>query len=121
MLGTPALGQVYYIFAIIGMGIFNDTVSRCSPYSGTPCQDHTAACTAISAPCSFYALDTAGDTAPWIGYNMTGASNQGCGCCAPAGLDCGSEYAEPYLSVGAPHNNGAGYYQVELLTCLVLI
>lgn len=108
-----ALLMVYYIFAIIGMGVFNDTVSRCSPYSGISCYNHTIACTEVSAPCNFYRLDDNGDIAPWVGYNMTGVSNSGCGCCAPSGRDCGSEYAEPYLSTGAPHNNGAGYYQIN--------
>eukprot|EP00040_Diaphanoeca_grandis_P034939 m.218307 g.218307 ORF g.218307 m.218307 type:complete len:822 (-) comp33264_c0_seq1:102-2567(-) len=83
-----ALLIIFYVFAIIGMGAFSFTVSKCSVYSGTACEVLTGTSQ----------------------YNCSGA-----GAILENQYNCGGEYSAPYSLTAPlyPHNNGAGYYQLN--------
>jgi len=108
-----ALLTFYYVFAIVGMGLFNDTVSRCSPFSGIACDSSPRACgndTAIFLCASDAEAICSAD--PYGGLCVSDNRYQ----CAPKGLNCGSEYAvlpPAYAITGRPHSNVAGLYQIN--------
>jgi hypothetical protein len=110
-----ALLTFYYVFAIVGMGLFNETVSRCSPFSGISCADHFRGCNdGVSLITCANANDAQAICAanPYSGTCVDNPAYQ----CAPDGLNCGGEYAvlPPAYSInGPPHNNVGGLYQLN--------
>eukprot|EP00041_Stephanoeca_diplocostata_P021215 m.489432 g.489432 ORF g.489432 m.489432 type:complete len:820 (+) comp21768_c0_seq2:262-2721(+) len=93
-----ALIIMFYVFAVVGMGCFNNTVSKCSPFSGVACQTAAAEAACLADPAG--------------GLCVNNTAFQ----CAPQGYNCGSEYAilkPAYAIVNEPHNNVAGIYQLN--------
>lgn len=108
-----ALLTFYYVFAIVGMGLFNDTVSRCSPFSGISCGSVPRCCANETSiiPCATDAEAVCAAN-PYGGQCVDDIRYQ----CAPKGLDCGGEYAilPPAYSInGRPHSNVGGLYQLN--------
>lgn len=115
-----ALLAFFYVFAIVGMGLFNDTVSRCSPFSGIACFDVPRCCSNATS-----VIECAADADAVCGADPYGGvcANDPRYQCAPTGLNCGSEYAQlppAYAPVGRPHSNVAGYYQLNSFNNILL-